>query len=106
MANHRSEIVAFRAEPGLLGLIDKAAKPYGISRGAWVKNVITEKIMELHDPSVGEPQGDLSATLKVTKHELTVIIGRALYYILTNPDGLSAEDASRIIREKILPVNE
>jgi hypothetical protein len=106
MANHKSEIVAFRADPGLLRLIDEAAKPYGISRGAWVKNVITEKVMELHDPTVDEPQGDMTATLKVTKHELTVIIGRALYYILTNPDGLPAEDANRLVREKILPVTE
>jgi hypothetical protein len=102
MPNKSSKPIAFRADETLLKLIDKAAKPMGLSPGEWVKNVVIEKVMELHEPHVDEPPMNIDATLESTKHELLRAVARSLFFVLTNPDGLTDEEASRIAREEIL----
>lgn len=102
MPNKSSKPVAFRADEALLKLIDKAAKPMGLSHGEWVKNVVIEKVMELHEPHIDEPSLSIDATIESAKHELLRAIARSLFFVLTNPDGLTEEEANRIAREEFL----
>ena len=52
--------------------------------------------------SRGEPSLSIDATIESAKHELLRAIARSLFFVLTNPDGLTDEEANRIAREEFL----
>lgn len=101
----RSETVSFRADEELLRLIDEARKPFGISRGDWVRGVTQSQLLGRND------QLDLTplTALQSGQEELVQGVGklytglaRVLFVLLTQVGQLAAEEAKEIVR-KALP---
>src|SRR4051794_37255624 len=101
----RTETVSFRADEELLRLIDAARKPFGISRGDWVRGITQAELLG------GKGQLDLAPlTALQTGHDelaegvgkLNIGLARVLFVVLTHVGQMDAETAKEIVR-KALP---
>ncbi len=101
----RSDTVSFRADEELLRLIDEARKPFGISRGDWVRGVVQSQVFG------GKSEVDLAQLATLAGHQeelaesvgrLNVALPRILFAVLTQVGQLDAEQAKEIVR-KTLP---
>lgn len=101
----RTETVSFRASEDLLRRIDEERTPFGISRGDWVRGVITARMfMEKADALADEIAG-IAGAVHRTEEELTKLkanLARAVYLVITCVSDIDPEQARDLVREKLL----
>lgn len=101
----KSQTVSFRADEDTLRLIDERRKPFGISRGDWVRGVVQTQLFGRE----GEADSPQLAALVAQQAELAdgvghlnVAMARVLFALLTQVGQIDAETAKEIVR-KVLP---
>src|SRR5690348_65468 len=100
----RSEIVSFRASEPLLKRIDSARKPLVLSRGDWVREVVTCRFHDIDDaqhwPELANAllQADERHALQI--EQLFVNLRRQFIILLTQM-GVPLEQAKEIARCKL-----
>lgn len=97
--------IAFRAPEDLLSRIDEERKPFGLSRGDWVRGVITARLFEDKDDPRNAQQTHLAEAVQRLEDEVATLKtnqARLLYIALTCIGDLDPETAQQLIRENLL----
>ncbi len=95
----KSETIAFRADTDLLKKIDEQRVSFGISRGDWVRGIITTWLNLIEQNKQIEPADTVS--LSDLHGQLNTILEnqvKTLYLELVNIGNLSADDARTLAR--------
>jgi len=93
---HQTETVSFRADSMLLDLIDARRRPFGISRGEWVRGAITSYLND-SDPAVPAASDGLFGQLSSDVARLQQNLAATAYIILIKAAGMPAQEAQELI---------
>jgi len=98
----RSETISFRVDSQLANRVDEACQMFPISRGEWVRGLVTTHLYQLH----GEEQNDRLRQMEEALAELSIenqrtqtLLKQMLFVTLTVGCGVSSEDATRSVRK-------
>lgn len=101
----RTQTVSFRADEDTLRLLDERRKPFGVSRGDWVRGIVQTQLFSERG------QADLTQldALAAQQSEIADGVGklhtsmaRLLFSMLTQVGEIDAEAAREIVR-KVFP---
>jgi hypothetical protein len=96
-----SQTISFRASDEMLQKIDEQRTPFGLSRGAWVRGMVQQRLeqppgSERVEAFHGEMTGLAAEVAKLQKN-----LNRSLFIQLTLLGNLPAEQAKEIVRSKL-----
>ena len=100
-----SETISFRADPDLLRRIDIESKRFELSRGSWVRGVITSHAFRDHEPSVAEMPEEIQRSIdemKLQLEELKMTIARATLLLLCKVGDIPTDEAKEFVRSNLL----
>ena len=100
-----SETVSFRLNTDVGKLVDRQRKPFGLSRGEWVRGLVTN---HLQNNSIDEIAKELIELRQVIRNEPESFhdsIRRLAYLILTQGDPLPPDEAKNKVQE-LFPRNQ
>lgn len=100
-----SETVSFRADQDLLKRIDKESRQFELSRGSWVRGIITSYAVRDHEPTLAEIPEELQRSIDEMRQqleELKMTVARATLIILSKVGDIPTDEAREIVRSKLL----
>ncbi len=104
-----SETISFRADQDLLKRIDMESRQFELSRGSWVKGIITSHAFRDHEPRVAEIPEELQRSIDEMRQqleELKISLARATLIILSKVGDIPTDEAREIVRSKLLKQEE
>ena len=102
---HKSETISFRASEDLLRQIDKAREPFGISRGDWVRGVVTGWLFREGEEGRTDQLSEIANGVHRGEDELAKLnarLARAVYLILTCATDIEPAEIQALVRDKLL----
>lgn len=104
-----SKTVSFRADQDLLKRIDKESSQFDLSRGAWVRGIITSHVFRDQEPREAEIPDELQRSIDETRlqlEELKLTLAKATLIILSKVGDIPTDEAREIVRSKLLKQEE
>lgn len=101
----KSETISFRASEDLLRQIDKARKPFGVSRGDWVRGIVTGWLFREGEEGRTDQFSEIADSVRRSEEELAKLnarLARAAYLILTCTTDIEPAEIQALVRDKLL----
>ncbi len=100
-----SQPISFRVPPAILQQIDARRKPFGISRGEWVRGIVIQNLAGTDANALSAQIDGLAAGLSelIQKADSQKAdLARVLFLLLTELGNLPRDDARNLIVERFL----
>ena len=97
-----SETVSFRMSTDIGRLVDRARTPFGLSRGEWVRALVTNHLQNNPVDKLAEELIELRQAVleqKVESDSLNDSIRRLAYMLLTQADPLTPDSAKQSVQK-------
>ncbi|MCY2990843.1 MAG: hypothetical protein NTY19_23645 [Planctomycetota bacterium] len=97
--------ICFRAPEDLLSRVDEERKPFGISRGDWVRGAISARLFVAKPGPDAAQMEELAQSVHRLEDEIATLKtnqARVLYILLTSIGALDPETAEEIVRNRLL----
>ncbi len=104
-----SETVSFRAEQDLLKRIDKERSAFDLSRGAWVRGIITAHVFRDEESSSSQIPDEVQQAIEETRSQLEglrMLIAKATLIVLNKVGDVPLEEARELVRNKLIQKSE
>ena len=88
-----SETVSFRLNSDVGKLVDRQRKPFGLSRGEWVRGLVTNNLQNNSVDQLAKEIIELRQTVRDESEALHDSIRRLAYLVLTQADPLTPDKA-------------
>ncbi|MFN9721637.1 MAG: hypothetical protein ACK58H_00195 [Planctomyces sp.] len=100
-----SEPVSFRASTAMLSQIDARRKPFGISRGEWVRGIVMQHLSGADATALSGQLDGLAATVSELQRAQSTAkndMARQLYLLLIELGGRDPEQARELVVNRFL----
>ncbi len=100
-----SETVGFRANAELLKLIDRERERFGVSRGEWVRGVISAQLFKESQENNAARLEELQNLVKESCQAIKLHdrkLAAALFTVLTEVGEMEAGEAKALVRRRII----
>jgi hypothetical protein len=106
MTRERSETVSFRLQPALVRLVDlQRARVGNISRGDWVKGLISNHLYREEQEDFAGKLGELQESLEsiqASQSEFRRLGLRCVHLLLATIADIDSKEAKQLIRHRVL----